>query len=33
MKTILAPDGTRKLVVGEIAGWNALIDKARIQRL
>ena len=27
------PDGMRKLVIDEIAKWNALIDKAGIQRL
>jgi tripartite-type tricarboxylate transporter receptor subunit TctC len=28
-----SPDGMRKLLVDEIAKWNALIDKAKIPRL
>ena len=27
------PEGMRKLMVEEIAKWNALIDKTKIQRL
>ena len=32
-QNLSTPDGMRKLVVEEIAKWNALIDKAKIQRL
>ena len=32
-QNLSTPDGMRKLLVDEIAKWNALIDKAKIQRL
>ena len=31
-QNVSTPEGMRKFVVGEIAKWNALIDKAKIQR-
>ena len=32
-QNVSTPDGMRKFLVDEIAKWNALIDKAKIQRL
>ncbi len=32
-QNLSTPDGMRKLLIDEIAKWNALIDKARISRL
>ena len=32
-QNLSTPEGMRKLVIEEIAKWNALIDKANIQRL
>ena len=32
-QNVSTPEGMRKLVIDEIAKWNALIDKAKIQRL
>jgi tripartite-type tricarboxylate transporter receptor subunit TctC len=32
-QNLSSPDGMRKLLIEEIAKWNALIDKARINRL
>jgi tripartite-type tricarboxylate transporter receptor subunit TctC len=31
-QNVSTPEGMRKFLVGEIAKWNALIDKAKIQR-
>ena len=32
-QNVSTPEGMRKFLVDEIAKWNALIDKAKIQRL
>jgi tripartite-type tricarboxylate transporter receptor subunit TctC len=32
-QNLSTPDGMRKLLIDEIAKWNALIDKAKIPRL
>jgi tripartite-type tricarboxylate transporter receptor subunit TctC len=31
-QNLSTPEGMRKVLVGDIAKWNALIDKAKIQR-
>ena len=32
-QNLSTPDGMRKVIVDDIAKWNALIDKAKIPRL